>query len=117
MAPTNRTNPQRARSSESQYSIMEFMRDFPDDAACLEWLWRTRFSEDGVHAQCPNCDDVRTFRKYETKQQRQSSFSTTQERSGKSQLEQTPSQAGSLPTISDPGATLRPCACTVLKRS
>ena len=26
---------------------MEFMREFPDDDACLEWLWRTRYSRDG----------------------------------------------------------------------
>jgi transposase len=51
---------------------MEFMRDFPDDATCLEWLWRTRYSTDGEHAHCEKCDDVRTFARYATKQQRQS---------------------------------------------
>ena len=29
MAPGNRKNPQRADSSESLYSLMEFQRDFP----------------------------------------------------------------------------------------
>ena len=72
MAPTNRNNPQRAASSGSSYSLMEFMRDFPDDAACLEWLWRTRFSEDGEHAHCEKCDQERTFKRYATGQQRQS---------------------------------------------
>lgn len=72
MAVGDRTNPQRAQSSDSQYSIMEFMRDFPDDAACLEWLWRTRYSEDGQHAMCSRCGVETPFRKYETKQQRQS---------------------------------------------
>ena len=44
MAMTDRNKPKRAASSESQWSLMEFMRDFPDDAACLEWLWRARYS-------------------------------------------------------------------------
>ncbi len=30
MAPTDRNNPRRAASSESRYSLMEFMREFPD---------------------------------------------------------------------------------------
>ena len=30
---------------------MQFMRDYPDDATCLEWLWRQRLSLDGEHAQ------------------------------------------------------------------
>ncbi|MGI9050933.1 MAG: IS1595 family transposase [Rubrobacteraceae bacterium] len=51
---------------------MEFMREFPDDAACLEWLWRNRYSEDGEHAYCPKCEAKRGFRRYETSQQRQS---------------------------------------------
>jgi transposase len=40
---------------------MEFMREFPDDAACLQWLWRTRHSEDGLHADCPKCELPRPF--------------------------------------------------------
>jgi hypothetical protein len=42
MAHVDRNAPKRGDSSESQWSLMEFMRDFPDDAACLNWLWRTR---------------------------------------------------------------------------
>ena len=42
---------------------MEFMREFPDDATCLEWLWRERYSEDGSHAECPSCERVRKFHK------------------------------------------------------
>lgn len=72
MPATNRKNPKRAASSESQYSIMEFVREFPDDDACLEWLWRTRFSDDGKHAHCPKCDTERPFERYATTQQRQS---------------------------------------------
>jgi transposase-like protein len=51
---------------------MEFMRDFPDDAACLEHLWRSRYSEDGEHAECPKCEQERVFRRYKTAQGRQS---------------------------------------------
>jgi transposase-like protein len=40
---------------------MEFMREFKDDAACLEWLWRSRLSEDGSHAFCAKCDRERKF--------------------------------------------------------
>jgi transposase-like protein len=51
---------------------MEFMREFPDDDSCLEYLWRTRLSRDGTHTHCPKCDKRRAFKKYATGQQRQS---------------------------------------------
>jgi transposase len=72
MPPVDRKNPIRAKSSSSHYSLMEFMREFPDDDACLEYLWRTRLSRDGTHAHCPKCDKRRAFKKYATGQQRQS---------------------------------------------
>ena len=72
MPPVNRNQPRRSESSESRYSLMEFMRDFPDDATCLEWLWTTRYSPDGKHADCPKCELRREFKRYETSQQRQS---------------------------------------------
>jgi transposase len=72
MAPANRHIPQRAASSESKYSVQEFLAEFPDDEACLVWLWRNRYSLDGTHAHCPKCDQERAFKRYETKQSRQS---------------------------------------------
>jgi transposase-like protein len=72
MPSANRTEPQRRASSESTFSLMEFMREFPDDAACLEHLWRKRYAPDGEHAHCPKCDRERAFKRYATKQQRQS---------------------------------------------
>jgi transposase-like protein len=63
MPPVNRNEPKRASSSESTYSLMEFMHEFPNDAACLDWLWRERCSEDGEHAECPKCERVRKFHK------------------------------------------------------
>ena len=63
MPPVDRNDPQRGDCSESTYSLMEFMREFPDDAACLEWLWRNRYAPDGHHAECPKCERVRKFHK------------------------------------------------------
>ena len=51
---------------------MEFMVDFPDDATCLEWLWTTRYAPNGTDAECPKCEQMRPFKRYETGQQRQS---------------------------------------------
>src|SRR6516225_9078971 len=68
----DRKSPARRASSESRYSLMEFMREFPDDETCLQQLWRDRFSPDGEHAHCPKCNEIRTFVRYATKQQRQS---------------------------------------------
>jgi transposase len=61
MPPVNRNAPKRAGSSDSKWSFMEFVREFPDDAACLEWLWRERFAPDGHHTECPKCERVRKF--------------------------------------------------------
>ena len=72
MPPANRKNPQRVKSSESLYSLREFLSEFPNDEACLEYLWRERHSPDGSHAHCPKCDQEREFKRYKTKQQRQS---------------------------------------------
>src|SRR4051794_26133946 len=72
MPPVDRKNPKRAHSSESQYSLMEFMREFPDDDACLEWLWRNRYAPDGIHADCPKCEREQVpFKHYATAQRRQ----------------------------------------------
>ncbi|MGA3184440.1 MAG: IS1595 family transposase [Candidatus Dormibacteria bacterium] len=68
----NRNNPTRGTASESRYSLMEFMAEFPDDDACLTYLWRSRHSPDGEHALCPRCQIERTFHRYHTAQQRQS---------------------------------------------
>lgn len=73
MPPVDRHNPIRAQSSESDFSLMEFMREFPDDESCLEHLWRARYSDDGEHADCPKCGREQVpFRKYATAQGRQS---------------------------------------------
>lgn len=68
MTAVNRTKPINARTSDSQYTLMEFTEKFSTDAACLEFLWKRRFSEDGEHANCPKCNQVRSFKHYESKQ-------------------------------------------------
>jgi transposase len=72
MPPVDRLKPIRAASSESGYSLIEFMREYPDDATCLEWLWRTRHSPDGETAYCPKCERDRVFKRYECATRRQS---------------------------------------------
>jgi transposase len=72
MPKVDRNNPVRSKSSESTHSLMEFMQRFPDDEACLNWLWRTRCSEDGEHAWCRKCGEERVFKRYKTAQRRQS---------------------------------------------
>jgi transposase-like protein len=72
MAPGNRKTPRNAQTSASQYMLTEFMADFPDDEACLVWLWNTRYAIDGGDtAFCERCEMVRVFKRYTAKQQRQ----------------------------------------------
>ena len=60
MSAANRKNPTRAKSSDSRYSLREFLAEFPDDEACLQYLWRERYSPDGKHAYCPKCERERS---------------------------------------------------------
>jgi transposase len=70
MAKVDRNAPRRSTASDSRMSLMEFMKDYPDDATCLEKVWRERFSPDGTHAICPKCDTERVFKKYPIKNRR-----------------------------------------------
>ena len=67
MAANDRNNPTRGQSSASDYSLVEFMRDYPDDAACLDRLWRERYAPDGHHAHCPKCERERKFHRTSTR--------------------------------------------------
>lgn len=55
MSKVNRNNPKRSTASESMYTLFEFDREFPDDAACLNYLVRELYP-DGIH--CPTCKRV-----------------------------------------------------------
>lgn len=46
---------------------MEFMREFPDDRTCLDWLWRNRYSTDGSHAFCQKCQRERKFHRVKSR--------------------------------------------------
>jgi transposase len=63
MPPVQRNQPVRAKSSESRYTLMDFMREFPNDDACLDYLWRKNHSADGEHAFCAKCKQDRRFHK------------------------------------------------------
>ncbi|MGA8364467.1 MAG: IS1595 family transposase [Solirubrobacteraceae bacterium] len=65
--PKARDNPQRRKSSEADFSLMEFMRRYPDDRACLDRLWREGFAPDGHHAECPKCKRTRKFHRTKTR--------------------------------------------------
>lgn len=57
MSKSDRNNPKRGKASESTYTFYEFDKDFPDDAACLDWLVGFLYP-DGIH--CPKCQKVTT---------------------------------------------------------
>ncbi len=41
---------------------------FPDNDACLDWLWRQSYSADGLHAECLKCGKLRHFHRVATRQ-------------------------------------------------
>jgi transposase-like protein/Zn ribbon nucleic-acid-binding protein len=55
MSKVNRNNPIRSGASDSTYSLMEFQREFPDDATCLEFLVEKLYPN-GIF--CPKCQKV-----------------------------------------------------------
>jgi transposase len=67
MPPVDRNNPKRGIGSDSTWSLMAFMRDFPDDATCLDWLWRERHAPDGHTAFCPKCEKKRRFHRVKSR--------------------------------------------------
>ena len=77
MPQVDRDNPRNAKSSDSDLSLVEFMRRFPDDETCMDHLWRERFSDDGAHARCPKCEAVTPFKAYATAQRRGKSRTCT----------------------------------------
>jgi transposase-like protein len=55
MSKAYRNSPERCGSSDSAYSLMEFEREYPDDAACLESLMK-RLYPNGIY--CPTCKAI-----------------------------------------------------------
>lgn len=77
MPPVDRRNPIRAASSESTTNLVEFFREFPDDEACLVYIWRERFAPDGQTAHCERCDRPRMFKRYATSDKRPAWYCAT----------------------------------------
>src|SRR5215211_4355401 len=67
MAANDRNNPVRRDSSASDFSLVEFMQQYPDDAACLDRLWRDKYAPDGHHAHCSRCERERKFHRTKTR--------------------------------------------------
>jgi transposase len=55
MAKVNRNKPRRSSASESRYTLFEFDQEFPDDAACLDYLVARLYPE-GIY--CPTCKRI-----------------------------------------------------------
>src|SRR6266540_2431172 len=55
MSKVSRNNPKRSKASEARFSIFEFDWEFPDDAACLDYL-TSKLYPDGIF--CPKCGRV-----------------------------------------------------------
>jgi len=64
MSKVDRNNPLRSGASDATYSLMEFEREYPDDAACLEklveWLY-----PNGIF--CPKCEKVTKHHRAKTR--------------------------------------------------
>ena len=55
MSKANRNAPTRSTASQSRYSLAEFDRDFPNDAACLDYLVGELYPN-GIY--CPVCQKI-----------------------------------------------------------
>ncbi len=61
MPPADPSRPEHTAGADVRYSLTEFMRACPDEAACLDMLWRERYAPDGHTADCPKCGWSRRF--------------------------------------------------------
>jgi transposase len=52
----------------NSYTVADFQDEFPDDEACLTYLWRQLHSADGEHAECPKCERTRRFHRVKSRQ-------------------------------------------------
>jgi transposase len=49
------------------HRLTEFVALYPDDATCLDRLWRERHAPDGHHAHCRRCGRTRKFHRTRTR--------------------------------------------------
>jgi transposase len=59
-------SPKKHRPNE--YTVRDFDQEFPDDDACLEYLWRQLHAPDGATADCPKCGKPRRFHRVKARQ-------------------------------------------------
>ena len=52
----------------SSYTVSDFQEEFPNDDACLTYLWRQLHSAEGEHADCPKCGRTRRFHRVRSRQ-------------------------------------------------
>lgn len=55
MSKVDRNNPKRSKASDSPITFYEFIKQYPDDAACLDILVEKLYPN-GIH--CPTCEKV-----------------------------------------------------------
>ncbi len=55
MSKVDRNNPKNSTASDSPLTYFEFIKQYPDDAACLDYLVK-RLYPDGIY--CPTCEKV-----------------------------------------------------------
>lgn len=71
MSKVNRNEPKRSTASESTYSLMEFEREFPDDATCLEYLVQQIYPN-GIFCTNPKCPHAGEVTKHHREKKRPS---------------------------------------------
>jgi transposase len=71
VAPENPNPNRNPLNSATRYMLVDFLADFPDDEACLVYLWDQRYNLGDDRAHCERCGEIRQFRRYTAKQQRQ----------------------------------------------
>lgn len=64
MSKVDRNKPRRSSASESRYTIFEFEAEFPNDAACLDYLVSKLYPE-GIY--CPTCERVTKHHRIKTR--------------------------------------------------
>ncbi len=67
MPPADPSRPEHTAGADVRYSLTEFMRACPDEAACLEMLWRERYAPDGHTAGCAKCRRARRFHRIKSR--------------------------------------------------
>ena len=63
------------KDKPNRFTRRDFEDQFPDDAACLDYLWRRLYSADGEHAECPSAKCQGRTRKFHRVKNRAKSYS------------------------------------------